>query len=149
MKNTLIFAIALASCGLFAADPDTALEAAVAKGAKFLLSKQEADGHWSDAQMPALTALPVWALTGSRAEASDAIGKGVKFVLSSQKPDGGFYVPKPGRGGSGLGNYNTAVCLSSLFETKRAPTAAMLSATTSSRAAATPTSPTRATRSTR
>ena len=128
MKNALICACALATCGLFAAEPDPALDAAVAKGAKFLLAKQEADGHWSDAQMPALTALPVWALTGSRADAADAIGKGVKFILSTQKPDGGFYVPKPGRGGSGLGNYNTSVCLSSLFETKKAPTSAMLKA---------------------
>ena len=93
MKKTLICALTFVTCGLLAADPDPALDAAVAKGAKFLLSKQEADGHWSDAQMPALTALPVWALTGSRADAADAIGKGVKFVLSTQKPDGGFYVP--------------------------------------------------------
>ena len=128
MKNALICACALATCGLFAAEPDPALEAAVAKGAKFLLSRQESDGHWSDAQMPALTALPVWALTGSREDAAEAVGKGVRFILSTQRPDGGFYVPKPGRGGSGLGNYNTSVCLSSLFETKKAPVAAMLRA---------------------
>ena len=70
MKKSLICALTFVTCGLLAADPDPALDAAVAKGAKFLLSKQEADGHWSDAQMPALTALPVWALTGSRADAA-------------------------------------------------------------------------------
>ena len=128
MKRIFLYATVLVTCGIFAAESDPALNTAVAKGAKFLLAKQEADGHWSDAQMPALTALPVWALTGSRADAADAIGKGVKFILSTQKPDGGFYVPKPGRGGSGLGNYNTSVCLSSLFETKKAPTSAMLKA---------------------
>ena len=128
MKKTILCALTLVTCGIFAAESDPALDAAVAKGAKFLLAKQEAHGHWTDAQMPALPALPVWALTGSRADAADAIGKGVKFILSTQKPDGGFYVPKPGRGGAGLGNYNTAVCLSSLFETKKAPTSAMLKA---------------------
>ena len=131
MKATsfLCFAVALLpAAAIIAAEPDPVRDAAIAKGAKFLLAKQEIDGHWSDAQMPALTALPVWALTGSRTDAADAIGKGVAFILSTQKPDGGFYVPKPGRGGSGLGNYNTAVCLSSLFETKKAPTSAMLKA---------------------
>ena len=126
MKLTSLCALALATCGLFAAEP--ALDESIAKGAKFLLAKQDADGHWSDAQMPALTALPVWALTGCREDAAAAIGKGVTFILSTQKADGGFYVPKPGRGGAGLGNYNTAVCLSSLFETKKAPIAALLKA---------------------
>ena len=46
------------------AAPDAAVTAALAKGAAFLLSRQAADGHFSDAQMPALTALPLWALTG-------------------------------------------------------------------------------------
>jgi len=35
---------------------------------------------------------------------------------------------QPGRGGSGLGNYNTSVCLSSLFVSGQAPTAALLKA---------------------
>jgi len=81
--------------------------------------------------MPALTALPVWALSWSRAGAEgldEAVSRGVGFVLSTQRGDGGFYVPKPGRGGSGLGNYNTSVCLSALFESGRAPAAAMLKA---------------------
>lgn len=95
-----------------AAKIDEALE----RGAKFLLSVQSEDGHWSDAQMPALTALPLWALTGSGVSCDEARRKAVAFVLSTQREDGGFYVPKPGRGGSGLGNYNTSVCLSALFE---------------------------------
>ena len=123
---------AVAAC---AAEP-SAVDAAIAKGVGFLLSKQEADGHWSDGQMPALTALPVWALSSSagrsdgesRTKNDAAVEKGVKFVLSTQREDGGFYVPKPGRGGSGLGNYNTSVCLSALFVSKQAPTEAMLKA---------------------
>ena len=106
------------------------IDAAIGGGAKFLLAKQAEDGHWSDAQMPALTALPLWALTG----ATDAPGreaamkKAAAFVLKTQREDGGFYVPKPGRGGSGLGNYNTSVCLAALFEAKLAPDEALLKA---------------------
>ena len=108
-----------------------ALETAISGGAKFLLENQAEDGHWSDPHMPALTALPLWALTGAKtddAKADDARRKAAAFVLSTQRADGGFYVPKPGRGGSGLGNYNTSVCLSALFDSKLAPTAPLLKA---------------------
>lgn len=113
------------------------IETAIANGASFLLSKQADDGHWSDPQMPALTALPLWALstmkngeTISRSRVSAALKKASSFVLATQRPDGGFYVPKPGRGGSGLGNYNTSVCLSALFDSGLAPKAALLKART-------------------
>jgi len=113
----------------------TAHAIAIEKGARFLLTKQAEDGHWSDPQMPALTALPLWALCWAHIPAIEkenpflpALEKAARFVLSLQRPDGGFYVPKPGRGGSGLGNYNTSVCLSSLFESKMAPNEALLKA---------------------
>ena len=106
-----------------------AIDAAMTNGAAFLLSRQAEDGHWSDPQVPALTALPLWALAGSDAAgAAEARRKAAAFVLSTQRPDGGFYVPKPGRGGSGLGNYNTSVCLAALYDTGLAPKAAMLRA---------------------
>ena len=128
MRKTLgvmiLCGVSVAAC---AADVAT-VDAAIERGAKFLLAQQAEDGHWSDPQMPALTALPVWALAGWTATPEAAVEKGVRFVLSTQREDGGFYVPKPGRGGSGLGNYNTSVCLSSLFVSKKAPTAAMLKA---------------------
>ena len=112
------------------------IEDSVSAGAQFLLEKQAADGHWSDPQMPALTALPLWALANARAgqksvpsnRLEQALSRGAAFVLSTQRPDGGFYVPKPGRGGSGLGNYNTSVCLSALFDSGRAPREALLKA---------------------
>ena len=110
-----------------------ALETAISGGAKFLLENQAEDGHWSDPHMPALTALPLWALTGAKtdnAKADDARRKAAAFVLSTQRADGGFYVPKPGRGGSGLGNYNTSVCLSALYDSGLAPKSAMLRART-------------------
>lgn len=89
---------------------------ALDEGAKFLLSQQKEEGYWSDSQMPALTALPLWALSSLTNTPKEVIAKSAQFVIQTQRPDGGFYVPKPGRGGSGLGNYNTAVCLSALYE---------------------------------
>ena len=116
------------------------IETAITNGASFLLSKQAADGHWSDPQMPALTALPLWALGGagrgivasltSGEDAASPLKKAAAYVLKTQREDGGFYVPKPGRGGSGLGNYNTSVCLSALFDSGLAPKAALLKART-------------------
>ena len=114
-----------------------AIETAITNGAAFLVGCQAADGHWSDPQMPALTALPLWALSGCakmdgvRERLSDgALKRAADYVLKTQRPDGGFYVPKPGRGGSGLGNYNTSVCLSALFDSGLAPKSALLAART-------------------
>ena len=108
-----------------------ALETAVTNGTAYLIRTQTPEGTWSDRQMPALTALPLWALTGSglRSEACEAARrKAADYVLSTQRPDGGFYIPKPGRGGSGLGNYNTSVCLAALYDSGLAPVAPLLKA---------------------
>ena len=68
-----------------------AIEAAMTNGAAFLLSRQAEDGHWSDPQMPALTALPLWALTGAGAKGTEgARRKAAEFVLSTQRPDGSW-----------------------------------------------------------
>ena len=114
-----------------------AIETALTNGAGFLLGSQAEDGHWSDAQMPALTALPLWALSGcakmdgvKERLSGGALRRAADFVLKTQRPDGGFYVPKPGRGGSGLGNYNTSVCLSALYDSGLAPKSALLAART-------------------
>ena len=111
MKKIVSCAVFALVAGIAFADV-TLLEASIAKGAKYLLANQQADGHFSDAQMPALTALPLWALSGcgdTSETVVEAKKKAAKFVLGTQRDDGGFYVPKPGRGGSGLGNYNTSV----------------------------------------
>ena len=133
--NMKMLAVLVVAAGALGADAGEELEKALARGEEFLLSTQSADGSWSDRQMPALTALPVWALSElkdedpqRRARRDEAVGKAVRYVLSTQREDGGFYVPKPGRGGSGLGNYNTSVCLSSLFASGKAPIAALLKA---------------------
>lgn len=130
-KSLLFALVAVMSTALSASIDDSLL-----KGAKFLLSQQDGSGYWSDRQMPALSALPLWALgcvdTASDKELSARIAAARKsaaaYILATQRGDGGFYVPKPGRGGSGLGNYNTSVCLSALFESKLAPSAALLKA---------------------
>lgn len=132
MKRIFLFAVSVAFC--IAANADEALDAAIEKGTGFLLASQQEGGYWSDRQMPALTALPVWALAQAQPSAemseafNEAISRGAAFVLGTQREDGGFYVPKPGRGGSGLGNYNTSVCLSALFVSGRAPTPTLLKA---------------------
>ena len=128
MKKMVLVAAAVAAATLSAADKT--IDGAIEEGLRFLLSKQEADGHFSDPQMPALTALPLWAMTAGGQAKSEAAKKAAEFVLKTQRPDGGFYVPKPGRGGSGLGNYNTSVCVSALFESGLAPVKAILDART-------------------
>lgn len=129
MKKTIgILMAAVCVCAM--ADRRAAIDAAVAKGVAYLVAQQAADGHFSDPQMPALTALPLWALAAGGEAKGEPAKKAAAFVLKTQRPDGGFYVPKPGRGGSGLGNYNTSVCLSALFESGLAPTKAMLDART-------------------
>ncbi len=124
-----LIAAALAAVPLFAVDK-AAIDAAIERGAKYLLSQQTKDGYFSDPQMPALTALPLWALTVAGQNRTAAASNACEFVLKTQRPDGGFYVPKPGRGGSGLGNYNTSVCVSSLYESGLAPMKAILDART-------------------
>ena len=129
MKKTILLCMAAWSCIAFGGQKED-IAAAVAKGVKFLLTRQTAEGYFSDAHMPALTALPLWALVKGGEGQSDAAKKAAAFVLTTQRPDGGFYVPKPGRGGSGLGNYNTSVCVSALYESGLAPTKAILDART-------------------
>ena len=129
MKKIVMVCV-VAACGLVFAGQKEDISAAIARGVKFLQSKQEADGHFSDPHMPALTALPLWALVSGGQGQTEGVKKAAAFVLGTQRPDGGFYVPKPGRGGSGLGNYNTSVCMSALFESGLAPTKAILDART-------------------
>lgn len=89
--------------------------AAVSKALSWLASKQAENGSWSNPRFPALTGLPLWAMaiSGERAY-SNQIAAATAFVKSCAQPDGGIYVPDPRRGGAGLGNYNTSVCMTAL-----------------------------------
>lgn len=106
--KTLILAL-VASCTTvgFAAEK-SAIDAAVAKGMKFLLAQQQPDGHFSESNTPALTALPLWAMSvtgegkGKSEKVKSAEGKSpaemaAAFVLACQQPDGGFYAKMPPR----------------------------------------------------
>ena len=126
--ETAALAIFAASCAL-CQSPDDGILRAVQRGVDYLKTRQAQDGSFSDPQMPALTGLPLWAMAVSGDESTAPLRKkAADFVLSTQRPDGGFYVPKPGRGGSGLGNYNTSVCMSALYEAHLAPAEAILKA---------------------
>ena len=124
MKKT-VFALFAAYAALSASG---GIEEALDKGAGYLLSAQSEEGYWSDRQMPALTALPLWALSQWGKAPQADLSKAASYILSTQRDDGGFYVPKPGRGGSGLGNYNTSVCLSALYVSKLSPVEPLLKA---------------------
>jgi squalene-hopene/tetraprenyl-beta-curcumene cyclase len=84
---------------------------AIKKGLEWLRQHQNADGSWSLADYPALTALPLWAWMGNPegapAEKPGYILKGYDFLAASAKPDGGIYR-------KGLANYNTSISLIAL-----------------------------------
>lgn len=126
MKKGLIASLAMVAGTLFAAetglpaDLEKEARAALDKGLTWLVSQQKEEGYWSNDRFPALTALPIWALANAKdPRYAQPIEKGVKFVLGKAQPDGGIYVPDPRRGGAGLGNYNTSVCMMGLHATGR------------------------------
>ncbi|MEI7900481.1 MAG: prenyltransferase/squalene oxidase repeat-containing protein [bacterium] len=85
-------------------------KASVNKGLAWLKTQQKPSGAWSDEGMPALTALPLWAVAASGVKTyAPESDKAVSFLLSKQQPDGGIYVPVLNRKGGGLGNYNTSI----------------------------------------
>lgn len=92
--------------------------AAIRRGCDWLVAGQRPDGSWSDTNYPALTALPLWALVRSGDPSrKPAIDKAVQHILTFVQNDGGIYRNMPGRKGGGLSNYNTAICMTALFET--------------------------------
>lgn len=92
--------------------------AAVSRGVQWLLAQQNDDGHWSNPDFPALTALPVWALAQSGIEAKEPVQKGCTIILSSVREDGSICrEPTQEQKGGGLCNYNTAVCMVALHAT--------------------------------
>lgn len=105
------------------ADLDRQARASIDKGLTWLVARQRPDGAWSDAGMPALTALPLWALASAGTNVHLAAQeRAVSFLLGCQRPDGGIYVPQPGKKGSGLGNYNTSISMMALAATHRPET---------------------------
>ena len=95
-------------------------QAAIGKGLAWLAANQKPEGYWSDEKNPAMTALPLWAFSGAKAaQYTNQVDKAVSYIVSKAQPDGGIYVPNPERGGAGLGNYNTSLCIMGLQATGR------------------------------
>ncbi len=86
---------------------------AIARGIRYLLSVQGADGAWSagDKSNPAITALVIKAIAQDQDHGPrhPAVQRGLKYVLSFTQPDGGIYVPADGQN-----NYHTSVALMAL-----------------------------------
>lgn len=95
-------------------------QTALSKGLAWLASRQKEGGYWSTLRFPAMTGLPLWAFAGSGGKQyQKQMDQAVAFILSKAQKDGGIYVPDPRRGGAGLGNYNTSVCMTALHATGR------------------------------
>ena len=89
--------------------------ASLERGLDFLIAQQQTNGVWSNPQFPALSALPLWALTiAQRAPDAAVIERAAAYVAGCAQPDGGIYVSVPGRRGGALGTYNTAICMTAL-----------------------------------
>lgn len=94
------------------------MKAATARGLDWLASQQKDDGSWSDSNFPALTALALEAfIHGQHPNKKQVIEKGVKYILSCVQTNGGIYRDVAGVKGGGLGNYNTAICMTALHAT--------------------------------
>ncbi len=88
--------------------------ASAARAVAWLVANQNADGHWSSADYPALTGLPLWALARSGQKDSEAARKAVAWLLQCVHENGAIFkeAKEPGKGG--LSNYNTAICMVAL-----------------------------------
>ncbi|MBP7276429.1 MAG: terpene cyclase/mutase family protein, partial [Kiritimatiellae bacterium] len=88
--------------------------AAVERGLKWLSARQNEGGHWSNADHPALTALPVWAYVRAGRTESPEVQKAVRYIAGCARDNGAIFVEaRPGEGG-GLANYNTAISMVAL-----------------------------------
>lgn len=89
--------------------------AAINRGVDWLVAKQATDGTWSNPDFPALTALPLWALTQSGHADTAVVDRAVAAILSSVNPDGSICrTPREIKKGGGLCNYNTAIAMVAL-----------------------------------
>ncbi len=80
-------------------------------GARYLIAAQEADGGWSSASGPGITALCVRALaqTPGIGPQHESVRRGTELVLKSQREDGGIYSAE-----GLLKNYESSIALSML-----------------------------------
>ena len=125
MLRTSLAGLALLGSAVFAQDapPNPYLsiqhemELSIARGNRWLVEQQHADGYWGNPDLPALTALALTALVRDpgldlKKPFPEAIQKGFDWLLKQQKEDGGIY-------NKGLGVYNTATSVTALVSAER------------------------------
>lgn len=86
---------------------------AIDRGLQWMAADQAEDGHWSNPNHPALTALPLWAFAADPARPTakrheEVIRKARAHLVSRAQEDGSFHATKE------LVNYNTATTLTAL-----------------------------------
>lgn len=115
MKTILISLLSLAFVSYGDEHLSLKLEAkrAIKLGNAYLQKHQEEEGYWTDAEHPALTALPLTAILRDPAldlsePLSENIEKGFAWLLSQQKENGGIYT-------EGLATYNTSTSIMALL----------------------------------
>ena len=94
----------------------------IEKGLAWLQTKQDAQGFWSTADHPAISALVLTAFMGDPSnrevntprEQAKSIEKGYAWLVGCVKPDGGIYE-------KGLPNYNTSISMMSLLAADKSP----------------------------
>ncbi|MFM8735049.1 MAG: prenyltransferase/squalene oxidase repeat-containing protein [Pirellulales bacterium] len=109
--RVVLAVVVCSACGPALAADSAAIRAALAKGAAFLVEKEQAaDGSFSADVGPAVTALAVTALVRSGMPVdAPPVKKGLAYLLSFRQPDGGIYAP-----GSPVANYETSIGLLAL-----------------------------------
>lgn len=89
--------------------------AAIGRGLKWLLARQNEEGYWSNSEFPALTGLPLWAIARSGESHPEAVDRAVAYILASVHDDGSIWrKPSKEQKGGGLSTYNTAICMVAL-----------------------------------
>jgi len=115
LAQTMPVAVAADSASGIGVSMAHEINAAVDRALDWLAANQKANGAWSNEQFPALTALPAWAfIRSTHPQRAAVVPAAVSFLKSCVQPDGGIYRPVEGRQGGGLGNYNTAICMTTL-----------------------------------
>lgn len=114
-ENTLI---ASPPANALGTSVENEVRAAIDRSLDWLAANQKENGSWSNSDYPALTGLALQAfLRGDHPNKKVVVKKAVDFITTCVQKDGGIYKIVKGRKGGGLSNYNTAICMTALYET--------------------------------